>query len=464
MTVVRKVINVINKSDKVSAPLLTEATIRQLSESRNEPGWLLDMRLAAWAHYESLPMPSHKDEEWRRTDYSSIDWAVAGEMAQPNGAGFDAIPAEYHTPLVGDTQGALLAFVDGQVAHYELSESARASGVIFTDLATAVREHPDLVQKYLMTQAVKPTDGKFAALHAAAWTFGVFLYVPRGKAVELPLHSIIYNTQPGMSLGHVLVVVEDGAQVTYLNEFLSDLSVTDHAAFVGVTELLVGERANLKYVGLQDFGRNVYDFRHERARVGRDGQLDWIIGTTGSRLTKDFTEIELDGQGSWGRMSGFYFADSDQIIDHDTQQNHNAPHTTSDLLFKGALKGHSRSIWQGMIRVLPNAQQTDGFQANRNLLLSEDARADSIPGLEILANDVRCTHAATVGKLEDEPVFYLMSRGMTREDAERLLVVGFFDPIMERIPFVGVRERMAAHIEAKLNVGNVIEVAKSVIG
>jgi Fe-S cluster assembly protein SufD len=150
-------------------------------------------------------------------------------------------------------------------------------------------------------------------------------------------------------------------------------------------------------------------------------------------------------------MSGLYFADTNQIIDHDTQQNHNKPNTTSDLLFKGALKHESRSVWQGMIRVLPHAQQTNGFQANRNLLLSEDARADSIPGLEILANDVRCTHAATVGKLDDEPVFYLMSRGMTREDAERLLVVGFFDPIMERIPFEGVRERLSAHIEAKLD-------------
>jgi Fe-S cluster assembly protein SufD len=396
-------------------------------------------------------MPGLRDEDWKRTDYTTIQWHVAGKPSQAVGYGYDAIPAEYHAPLVGETQGGLLAFVDGEVVRYEVHPSLAEQGVIFTDLATAARDHEALVRPALMTQAVKATDGKFAALNAAFWTHGVFLYVPRGKAVELPLHSIFYNTQPGLSIGHILVVVEERAQVTYLNEFLSDPTQTEHHAFVGVTELLVRDAANLKYVSLQDFGRNVYDFRHERARVGRDGQLDWILGTMGGTLTKDFTEIELDGEGAWGRMSGLYFADTNQLIDHDTQQNHNAPNTVSDLLFKGALKHQSRSVWQGMIRVLPHAQKTDGFQANRNLLLSEEARADSIPGLEILANDVRCTHAATVGKLDDEPVFYLMSRGMTREDAERLLVVGFFDPIMERIPFEGVRERMSAHIEMKLD-------------
>jgi len=436
--------------NKASAPLFTEDDVRSLSVSRDEPQWLLDARLAAWAQYEALPMPGLKDEDWRRTDYSSIDWNVAGPLAQPHGAGFDAIPLEYHAPLVGDTQGALLALVDGEVVQYDLADEVKRSGAIFTDLTTAVREYPELVRASLMTQAVKPGDGKFAALHAALWTHGVFLYVPRGAIVPLPLHSIFYSTQSGMSIGHVLIVMEEGAQATLLNEFLSDTSVSAHAAFVGVTELLVKANANLKYVSLQDFGRNVYDFRHERARIERDGQLDWIIGTMGSRLTKDFTEMELDGEGSWGRISGLYFADTNQLIDHDTQQNHNAPHTTSDLLFKGALKQQSRSVWQGMIRVLPHAQKTDGFQANRNLLLSNDARADSIPGLEILANDVRCTHAATVGKLEDEPVFYLMSRGMTREDAERLLIVGFFDPIMDRIPFEGVRNRLSAHIEQKM--------------
>jgi Fe-S cluster assembly protein SufD len=435
---------------KLNAPVLSQADVEALSAAKHEPEWLLESRLAAWELYADMPMPSLQAEEWRRTDYTTIKWEQAGVLVSSTGAGFEAIPAENRAPLIGDKQGGLIAAVDGKIVHNELGEDLRSQGIIFTDLDTAIRQHERLVRPNLMTKAVTPGEGKFAAMHAALWTHGVFLYVPRGRAVELPLHSIFYNTQAGLTLGHVLIVVEEGAQVTLLQEYLSAPDVTNHAAYVGVTELLVGTAANVKYVSLQDWGRNVYDFRHERARVGRDAQLDWIMGTMGSRLTKDFAEIELDGQGSWARMSGLFFADTNQLLDHDTQQNHNAPNTTSDLLFKGALKDEARSVWQGMIKVLPNAQKTDGFQANRNLVLSEDARADSIPGLEIEANDVRCTHAATVGKLEQEPIFYLMSRGMTRADAERLIVMGFFDPIMERIPFEEVRARLGAHIEQKL--------------
>jgi Fe-S cluster assembly protein SufD len=194
----------------------------------------------------------------------------------------------------------------------------------------------------------------------------------------------------------------------------------------------------------------VWNFTHERVRVGQDSKVDWIFAAVGSHLTKNFSEIDLDGAGSTGKMSGFYFTDGEQHLDHDTQQNHNAPHTTSDLLFKGALKEKSRSVWQGMIYVAPGAQKTDGYQANRNLVLSKSARADSIPGLEILADDVRCTHGATVGQMEEEHIFYLMSRGLPRREAEKLVVDGFFDPILQRIPFEGVRQRLKKAIEAKM--------------
>jgi Fe-S cluster assembly protein SufD len=186
--------------------------------------------------------------------------------------------------------------------------------------------------------------------------------------------------------------------------------------------------------------------------VEGDGSIDWIFGAIGTRLTKNFSDLDLVGQGARGRMSGFYFTDGHQHLDHDTQQNHMAPHTTSDLLFKGALKGNSRSVWQGMIYVAPEAQQTDGYQANRNLILSSNARADSIPGLEILADDVRCSHGATVGKIDPDLVFYLRSRGIPMEDAERLVVEGFFEPIMDRIPFDGVKSRFRRAIESKMGV------------
>jgi Fe-S cluster assembly protein SufD len=218
----------------------------------------------------------------------------------------------------------------------------------------------------------------------------------------------------------------------------------------GIVEILVDPRANLRFVELQSWGEHVWNFTHERAQVERDGNIEWVFGSIGSHLTKNFTDLDLVGPGATGKMSGFYFTDHDQHLDHDTQQNHLAPNTTSDLLFKGALLGESRSVWQGMIYVAPNAMKTDGYQANRNLVLSSQARADSIPGLEILADDVRCTHGATVGKIDPEQIFYLRSRGIPDSDAKRLIVEGFFDPIMQRIPFEGVRGRFQQAIHAKM--------------
>ncbi|PKN90337.1 MAG: hypothetical protein CVU45_03110 [Chloroflexi bacterium HGW-Chloroflexi-7] len=202
---------------------------------------------------------------------------------------------------------------------------------------------------------------------------------------------------------------------------------------------------------MQSLGSHDWNFTHEKVSVDRDAEVDWIFGALGSHLTKNFSDLNLVGQGSTGKMSGFFFTNGNQHLDHDTQQNHLAPNTTSDLLFKGALIGESRSVWQGMIYVAENASKTDGYQANRNLVLSEKARADSIPGLEILTDDVRCTHGATVGKLDPDQVFYLESRGIPRKEAEKLIVEGFFDPIMQRIPFEGVRKRFQNAIEQKMN-------------
>ncbi|KAA0273335.1 MAG: Fe-S cluster assembly protein SufD, partial [Chloroflexi bacterium] len=323
-------------------------------------------------------------------------------------------------------------------------------GVVFTDFRTAEKNHSDLLKK-LIGQIVKPEDGKFAALASALSENGVLLYVPKGVEVEYPFHSVLWG--PGTDLAHfshLIVYIEDGASVTYVHEAASP-DETGHAIHAGIVEIYVGKDANLRFVELQSWGRHVWNFSHERARVERGGNLDWIFGAVGSRLTKNFSDLDLAGEGAQGRMSGFYFTDGTQHLDHDTQQNHLAPHCTSDLLFKGALKGKSRSVWQGMIYVAPGAQKTDGYQANRNLVLDDQARADSIPGLEILADDVRCTHGATVGKLEQEPLFYLKSRGIPQKEAERLVVEGFFDPIMQRIPFEGVRERFQQAIEKKLS-------------
>jgi len=416
------------------------------------PGILGAYRTQAWEIFERLPYPTTKDEAWRRTDIRDLD----GSVVLPKAEAFldlQPIPERLLTPLVSDQHGGQITLLPGGL-NVELNDEIAQKGVIFSDLETAAREYPDQLAKAL-GQIIKPDEGKFAALTAALTQNGVFVYVPRGVQVEQPLHSVLWAAGMGLAhFSHLVIWVEDGAALTYVHESASPedtLQKTDSQTLHGgIVEIHVGAGANLRFVELQSLGRNVWNFTHERAQVEQDGNLDWIFGAVGSRLTKNFSDLDLVGQGSTGRMSGFYFTDSNQHLDHDTQQNHMAAHTTSDLLFKGALKGNSRSVWQGMIYVAPGAQRTDGYQANRNLVLSENARADSIPGLEILADDVRCTHGATVGKIDPDLVFYLRSRGIPMDEAERLVVEGFFDPIMQRIPFEGVRARFQQAIEAKM--------------
>ena len=332
----------------------------------------------------------------------------------------------------------------------ELDEALASKGVVFEDLATAQARHPQVLER-ILGQTVNAEEGKFAALAAALASTGILLYVPKNVIVDQPLHSILWGPGAGLAyFSHILVFVDEGASVTYMHESASPTEGGD-ALHAGVVEIKVMTGGSLRFVELQSWGKHVWNFTHERVRLERDAKLDWIFGAIGSKLTKNFSELDLAGEGSSGRMSGFYFTEGTQHLDHDTQQNHLAPHTTSDLLFKGALKGKSRSVWQGMIYVAKGAQKTDGYQANRNIVLEEGAHADSIPGLEILADDVRCTHGATVGKLEQEPLFYLKSRGIPQVEAARLVVEGFFDPIMQRIPFEGVRERFQQSIVAKMS-------------
>ena len=427
-------------------PLSRDAVV-QLSASLQEPEWMLNLRLKAWDIYAALPTPTTQDEAWRRTDIRrfKLDAVSVSLNGHGNGA---AVPGHLGAQLTDDAAGGVLLEVDGVVQAYELSDELRAQGVIFCDMHTAVREHGDLVRKHFMSHAVKVDDGKFAALHGAFWKGGVFLYVPRNVAAAAPLHSALWATN-GRTFTHTLVVLDTNSEATYMDEYASPAS--DGPAFHnGAIELIVGDGASLRYASLQDFASNVWQFNHECGRVGRDGKLDWITSVMGTRLTKAFQTAELDAPGAWARMSGIFFTNGRQHIDLDTQQNHNAPDTTSDLLYKGALKDHSRSVWQGMIKALPDSQRIDGFQANRNLMLDKTARADSIPGLEIQADDVRCTHASTVGKLDEEEVFYLMSRGIPKTEAIRMVIQGFFDPVMQRIPFEGVRTRIFDRILEKV--------------
>ncbi|MFO7584861.1 MAG: Fe-S cluster assembly protein SufD [Anaerolineales bacterium] len=410
---------------------------------------LTEYRTRAFAAYTRTKMPTTSEEAWRRTD---LRFFPADAFRLPKDGEYQdlpAVPEDLLAPLVGDKHGGQIVLTPGGVS-VELDEKLSKKGVIFTDLKTAEREHPDLLQK-MIAKTVSPEEGKFAALAGAFSQNGVVLYVPKGVEVEEPFHSVLWGPGENLAhLSHILVLIDEGASATFVHESASPTERGLNSMHAGLVEIQVLQGANLKFVELQSWGKHVWNFSHERVRVERDANLDWIFGAIGSRLTKNFSELDLAGQGAVGRMSGFYFTEANQHLDHDTQQNHLAPNTSSDLLFKGALKGKSRSVWQGMIYVAPSAQKTDGYQANRNLVLDDQARADSIPGLEILADDVRCTHGATVGKLEEEPLFYLESRGIPRKDAARLVVEGFFDPIMQRIPFEGVRERFQQAILEKM--------------
>ncbi len=429
-------------------PFSRDAVLK-LSASLAEPEWMLALRLRAWEIYASLPVPTTQDEAWRRTDIRRFKLDSFGVSLNGNGVSAMDIPAHLGEQLTEEAAGGVLVEADGVLKTYELSDELRAQGVIFCDMHTAVREHGDLVRRYFMTQAVRVDEGKFAALHGAFWRGGVFLYVPRNVTAAAPLHSALWATS-GRTFTHTLVVLDTNSEATFIDEYASPARGEGQALHNGAIELIVGDGASLHYASLQDFGSNVWQFNHECGRVGRDGKLDWITSVMGTRLTKAFQTAELDAPGGWARMSGIFFTNGRQHVDLDTQQNHNAPDTTSDLLYKGALKDNSRSVWQGMIKALPDSQRIDGFQANRNLMLDKTARADSIPGLEIQADDVRCTHASTVGKLDEEEIFYLMSRGIPRTEAIRMVIQGFFDPVMQRIPFEGVRTRIFDRILEKV--------------
>ena len=431
-------------------------TLEAFTFSRDHLPKLTDSRLqeyhnSAWEAYQKLPFPGMKDEPWRRTDIRGLNTGLF-ELHQ-NSLGSEKPPQRFLDPLTSDDL-RVGQIVSGTIDTYRsIDPSLEDKGVIFTDFHTAEVEHPDLLNK-ILGKIVSPNEDKFTALAAALSEDGVFLYVPKNVVIDQPLHSLYWGMGENNALiNHLIIWLEEGAQVTFVHESASPQQGSDSQIFhTGIVEIHVGNNAHLNFVELQSWGKNVWSFTRERAQVMSDGHLEWIFGAMGSHLTKNFSEINLMEPGAVGRMSGFYFASDNQHLDHDTQQNHMAKNTTSDLLFKGALMDESRSVWQGMIYVAPGAIGTDGYQANRNLILSKQARADSIPGLEILADDVRCTHGATVGKIDENQLFYLLSRGIPTKEAEQLIVTGFFEPIMARIPFEGVQVRFKDAIMEKMSV------------
>jgi Fe-S cluster assembly protein SufD len=377
-------------------------------------------REEALTRYETLPLPTTADEHWRFTDlrgFSVPDAAlVPGTSSKP--------------ALELDVSGMAVVTENG------IQIVSAPEGVTFEPLPA---DYPaELI----------PSDDKFAMENLARWQHGLLVHVPKGVELEKPLY--VHVTSNGGSLYWRMVVrAEEGARFTLIED-LSSAGPDTLAYTNAVVELFVEQNAKIEYVSLQNLSKETWHFGRHKALLQRDSELDWVIGGFGSKRGKVWIENDLVGPGATSRVTGAYFADGNQHLDYDTFQEHAAPNTESDFAFKGALREQATAVWRGMIRVEENAQKTNAYQENRNLLLSNEAHADSIPGLEIMANDVRCTHGATLGRINREELFYLMARGLSRAEAERLIVRGFFQDVLDRIELEPVREALGAALEARI--------------
>jgi Fe-S cluster assembly protein SufD len=376
--------------------------------------------------YEALPFPTTSDEHWRFTDLKDFD---------PESFSADGATRAKAAPPMLEVEVAGLALVgEGGI------EIERApEGVTFEPLENHER-----------LGTLVGADEKFAAHNAASWEHGLLVTIGRGVRLDQPLYVRISNSVPDGSLFWRLLVVCEAESSAVLIEDYASASADLPGYSNAVTELFVEQAARLEYVSLQNLSRETWHFASHRARVERDAELDWIAGGFGSKKGKVWIENDLSGEGATSRVTGAYFADGVQHLDYDTYQLHSAPNTTSDFAFKGALRDRATAVWRGMIHVDPEAQKTNAYQENRNLMLSPTTHAVPIPGLEILANDVRCTHGATVGQVDRDQLFYLMARGLSRAEAERLIVRGFFTDVLDRIDLDPVREALEQMLEARI--------------
>jgi Fe-S cluster assembly protein SufD len=383
----------------------------------------------ALERYRELPLPDTTEEHWRFTDLRGFD-PDAFQQVQRSDPGSG--PAQ--TMLDLDVAG--LATITEAGVNIERAPD----GVTFAPLDENHRRLYSLVG----------WDEKFAAHNAAVWQHGLLVHVPKGVELDKPLYvRIASSTDDAALFWRLLVIADAGARFTLVEEIVS--SAPDlHAYTNEAVEIFVEDSAKLEYVSLQNLSTETWHFASHHARVERDAELDWVTGGFGSKKGKVRIQNDLAGQGATSRVTGAYFTDGEQHLDYDTFQEHIAPNTTSDFAFKGALRDKSTAVWRGMIRVEREAQKTNAYQENRNLMLSPTTHAVPIPGLEILANDVRCTHGATVGRVDREQLFYLMSRGLSHSEAERLIVRGFFEDVLARVELEPVRAALASALEARI--------------
>jgi Fe-S cluster assembly protein SufD len=411
-----------------------------------EPTWLAARRERAAALSAQLDLPRFKGAVgWEFTDLGSFSLDDFG-VAVAGAGDADAVD-RVQTLLEAPSDALTLGQVDGRVLE---APSAIEDGPVILPLSVAVERHPELVEPYFGKVVALDSGDVFVASNDASWTGGAFVYVPAGVQVEAPILLTAISDAAGVGMHRrVLIVLGDGAEAEVWEQYLSGSS--ENEALVNtVVELIVGQNARLRFVCGQDMNERSWLFGSQRAEVGRDGVLDWVAVGFGSAKGKVRMETNLAGEGAEGKVTGAYAPHGRQHVDFDTTQEHAAPHTTSDLAFRGILAGRSSAVWRGMIKVDPGAQKTDAFQECRNLLISKRAHADAIPGLEILANDVRCTHAAAIAQIDREQLFYLRARGLPIELATRLVVEGFMQELVQRFEEGPIREAMSGALERRL--------------
>jgi Fe-S cluster assembly protein SufD len=432
--------------------LTTSAFTREaLPAGDGQPAFVRTLRELGFESFQALPIPSAETEEWRYTDLGGFDldfapFAAGGPRVQT----LDGVASEVLAAAgeVGDRAGLLIQRnSEPLIAHVDPELEGR--GVVFTDLDRATVTHPDLVERYL--HGLVATDRtKFTALHAAFRTGGTLVYVPRDVRVDLPLQTLVYADAEGAAVfPHTVVVAEAGAEVTLIDRFLSPN--LDRALSDAVVEIVAGPNSRIRYVCLQEWGEGMTHLSVQRARVDRAADVRTLVVTLGASLSRSEAETILEGDGGSSEMLGMYFGDGTQHFDHRSIQDHVGNRTASDLLYKGALKDASRAVYTGTVIIERDAHRCDAYQTNRNVLLSDRAKADSVPNLEIQTNDpVRCGHAASVGPVDENALFYLQSRGIPAHEAERLIVFGFFREVLDRIELPEVREGLERAIELEL--------------
>ena len=421
----------------------TRDLITDLSTSHGEPGWLRERRAAAWHVYETTPAPTWSDEEWRRTDTSWVDWA--GAVPATNGVE----PAKLALPVEVPSASVLLRQRGTMVDVLYSSPEALAAGVTVTSLAAAAESDTALLADHLGTELAPPTAGKLQAMNAALWAGGAFVRIPDGAELTAPI-VIVVDAAGEPIFPRTLVVAGAGSSADVLEWWRSSQAATPGFAN-GCVELFVGANAKLSYTHMQAWDSDAGGFLSQHARVARDAELATTNVTLGGRFHKGAISATLTGPGSNVRLNGMAFLDGQQFADHHTLQDHRTTDAASDLLYVNVLDGTARSVYAGTIMVQQHAQRSNAYQQNRNLMLQRGPRADSIPRLEIMADDVRCTHGSTTSTIDPMHLYYLGSRGLGPDQARSLIVDGTFEPVLDRIPNATVRSAVRTAVRAKLH-------------